>query len=126
LYTAFEQRRTGTHEAMQAAQRVVTFAASIQKQHVEASRQLLVTLAQLKEVLPENAKEGEALYRELLQTHPIYANIGAIGADGYLYASALPPQTNRLYLGDRAYFQAARDTLKFAVGEYQVGRPNPP
>jgi signal transduction histidine kinase len=122
LYTAFEQRRTGTHEAMQAAQRVVTFAASIQKQHVEASRQLLVTLAQLKEVLPENAKEGEALYRELLQTHPIYANIGAIGADGYLYASALPPQTNRLYLGDRAYFQAARDTLKFAVGEYQVGR----
>lgn len=122
LYTAFEQRKSAMREALQAAQRVVTFAASLQKQHVEASRQLLATLAELKETLPENAQEGERLFRELLQVHPIYANIGAIGPDGYLYASAVPPHTAPLYLGDRSYFQAARDTQKFAVGEFQIGR----
>src|SRR5439155_4418239 len=75
LYTAFEQRRLAMKEATSAAQRVVGFAAAAQRQHIEASRQLLVTLSQLKEVRPERASEAEALFRSLLQVHAIYANI---------------------------------------------------
>jgi hypothetical protein len=41
--------------------------------------------------------------------------------DGYVVASGLPT-TNRIYLGDRDYFKLARDTQKFAMGAYQVGR----
>ncbi len=121
LYTAFEQRRIAMKEAISAAQRVVGFAAAAQRQHLEASRQLLVTLSQLKEVRAGRAQEAEALFRNLLQVHAIYANIGAIDPDGYVFASALP-LTNRVYLGDRPYFRIARDTQKFAIGEYQVGR----
>ncbi|HXJ61763.1 MAG TPA: ATP-binding protein [Verrucomicrobiae bacterium] len=121
VYTAWEQRRAAMKEALLAAQRVVSFAASSQKQHVEASKQLLATLTQLKEVRPDHASEAEVLFRNLLQVHAVYANIGGIDADGYLFASALP-HTNRVYVGDRSYFQVARDTLKFAVGEYQTGR----
>jgi signal transduction histidine kinase len=121
VYTGWEQRRVAMKEALMAAQRVVSFAAASQKQHVESSKQLLATLAQLKEVHPARAAEAEALFRNLLQVHPVYANIGGIGADGYLFASALP-YTNRVYLGDRSYFQTVRDTQKFAVGEYQLGR----
>jgi len=121
LYTAFAQRRSGIREATASAQRIVRLAAAAQRQYVEASRQLLATFAQLKEVRPERAEEAAALFRHLAQVHPSYVNIGAIDPEGYVFASALP-LTNRLYLGDRTYFQIARDTQKFAIGEYQVGR----
>jgi len=121
VYTALDQRHSAKKEAIASAQRIVRLAASAQRQHVEASRQLLITLSQLLEVRPDRADEAQALFKNLLQVHPIYANIGAIDADGYVFASALPV-TNRLYLGDRSYFQLARDTHRFAVGEFQTGR----
>jgi signal transduction histidine kinase len=121
FYTAFSQRRAAEREAISSAQRIVRRAAAAQKQHLESSRHLLLTLSQLREVRPERAAEAESLFQSLLQVHPVYANLGAIDAEGYLFASAVPP-TNRLYLGDRPYFQSARDTAKMAIGEYQVGR----
>lgn len=121
LYTAIDQRRSATKDAIASAQRIVRLAATAQKQYVETSRQLLVTLAQLREVRPDRAAEAEELFRTLLPIHSIYANIGAIDPDGYVYASAVPA-TNRVYLGDRSYFKNARDTQKFAVGEFQQGR----
>lgn len=121
LYTAIDQRRQASKEAVASAQRIVRIAAAAQKQYVETSRQLLFTLAQLREVRPDHPDEAEALFRTLLSVHAIYANIGAIDADGYVFASAVPV-TNRVYLGDRSYFRAARETQKFAVGEFQTGR----
>ncbi len=121
LYTAFAQRKSAIREATASAQRIVRLAATAQRQYIEASRQLLATLAQLKEVRPERASEAEALFRSLVQVHAIYVNIGAIDPAGYTFASALPV-TNQFYLGDRTYFQIARDTQKFSIGDYQVGR----
>jgi signal transduction histidine kinase len=121
LYTAVDQRRAAEKEAIASAKRIVSLAAATQKQHVEAARQLLITLSQLRDIRPERAAEAEALFQSLLEVHAVYVNIGAIDPDGYLFASGLPA-TNRLYLGDRSYFQNARDTGKFAVGEYQIGR----
>src|SRR5262245_33170370 len=65
LYTAFAQRRSGIREATASAQRIVRLAAAAQRQYVEASRQLLATLAQLKEVRPDRAEEATALFRSL-------------------------------------------------------------
>jgi signal transduction histidine kinase len=121
VYTAFEQRRAAMREAKAAAQRTVAFAAAAQKQYLEAARQLLLTLSQLKEVRPDRAAEAEALFRNLLQVHPIYANIGAARLDGYVFASGLE-FTNRVYLGDRSYFKLAIENEKFGLGEYQIGR----
>src|SRR5262245_22855395 len=121
LYTAFAQRRSGIREATASAQRLVRLAAAAQRQYVEASRQLLRTLAQLQVRRPARAEEATALFRSLAQVHSIYVNIGGIDPKGYVFASALP-FTNQVYLGDRSYFQIARDTQKFAIGEYQVGR----
>ena len=121
LYTAVDQRRVAEKEAIASAQRIVRLAAATQKQHVEAARQLLITLSELRDIRPESAAVPGALFQRLLEAHAVYVNIGAIDADGYLFASGLPA-TNRLYLGDRSYFQLARETGKFAVGDYQVGR----
>ena len=121
VYSALNQRRESKKEAIASAQRIVRLAAATHKQHIEAARQLLLTLSQLREMRPDRAADAEALFQSLLQVHTVYVNIGAIDAEGYVFASGLPA-TNRVYLGDRSYFQVARDTGKFAVGEFQTGR----
>jgi signal transduction histidine kinase len=122
LYTAFDQRRTAKSEAAASAQRIARLASAAQRQHIEASRQLLITLSQLKEIRSvESAEDSQRLLQNLRQVHSIYANIGVIDRHGYLVASALDT-TNGVYLGDRTYFQLARDSGKFAIGEFQVGR----
>ncbi len=122
LYTGFEQRESARLDAEAAARRVVKLAASTQKQQVEATRQLLATLAQLPQVHPSRAAECAALFTNLLQIHGIYANIGAVDARGKLFASALPPAQPGLDYSDRSYFTNARTTGRFAGGEYQTGR----
>jgi signal transduction histidine kinase len=121
LFTGLEQRENARRDAEASARRVVKLAAASQKQHLEATRQLLATLGLLPQVRPERAEECQALFTNLLQLHPIYANIGALDAEGKLFASALPAPRG-LDLGDRVYFKIARDTGRFAVGEFQVGR----
>src|SRR6187200_2182885 len=59
VYTAFEQRRAAMKEARAVAQRTVSFAAAAQKQYLDAARQLLLTLSQLKEIRPERAADAE-------------------------------------------------------------------
>ena len=121
LYNAFEQRRAAMRDALVSSQRIVSFAAAAQKQHVEASRQLLSTLALLGEIRPDRAAEATVLFQNLLKVHAVYANIGAIDTNGVVYASGAPlPQ--RVSLRDTSYFRNARETLKFAVGEYEAGR----
>jgi signal transduction histidine kinase len=120
VYTATEQRSAAIVEARASALRLVRLAASGQKQHIEAARQLLATLAQLSEVRQTNSVACEQLFTNLLTLHRVYANIGIIGPDGYLVASGVPMR--RMFLGDRAFFIRARDTGKFTIGDYRVGR----
>src|SRR6185503_8533583 len=122
LYTGFEQRAVARADAEASAMRVVKLAAASQKQHFEATRQLLATLAQLPQVRPDRAADCQALFTNLLQLHQIYANIGGLDVHGKVFASGAPLPSPEVDLSDRTYFQLARDTGKFAVGEYQMGR----
>jgi signal transduction histidine kinase len=69
-------------------------------------------------VRPERARECQALLATLLQVHPVYANIVALDTNGSVFASAIP--TNYLQFDGVPLFKQARDTQKFAVGEYHV------
>lgn len=120
LYSGYEQLQTARRQAVEEARRLVRLAANTQRQHIESSRQLLATLSQLNEVHPERAEECSKLFASLLRVHKVYANIGAIDTNGYSFASAVPAP--RLFLGDRSYYTRARDTGKFALGEFQKGR----
>ncbi len=121
IYTAADQRRMAKADAIATAMRIVRTAAATQKQQIDSSKQLLITLTLLRDVRPERAEDAEFLFKNLITVHPGYANIGAIDPDGYVFASAVST-TNNTYLGDRPYFKAARDSRKLAVGAYQVGR----
>ncbi|HMC28187.1 MAG TPA: hypothetical protein VKM56_10400, partial [Verrucomicrobiae bacterium] len=90
LYTAIEQREAAIAEARASAVRIVRMATTGQRQHIEAARQLLTTLAQLSELRETNVAAADALFRNLLNLHPVYANFGIISPDGYLIASGAP------------------------------------
>jgi len=120
VYTAAEQRASAMEEARASALRMVRLAATGQKQHIEAARQLLITLAQLSEVRQTNVAACHALFNNLLTLHRVYANIGIIGNDGHVIASGIP--LRRAYLGDRGYFLRVKETMRFAVGDYEIGR----
>ena len=114
VYTAAQQRADAMEEARASALRMVRLAATGQKQHLEAARQLLITLAQLSEVRQTNVAACHALFKNLLNVHRVYANIGIIGADGRVVASGVPMR--HVYLGDRGYFLRVKETMRFAVG----------
>ena len=122
VYSAVEQRDAAKEEAIKAGLRVVGLAAANQKQQIEATRQLLQTLSQLKEMHPEKRLECEALLTNLLELHPVYANIVAIGADGFSFASAAP--VHHRDFRDQPVFKEARENLKFVVGEYRIDVPS--
>jgi len=121
IYTAIEQREQGMEAAREGALRVVRMAANNQEQLLEGTRQLLVTLSQLEEIQRQDRVACQSLFTDLVKSHPIYRNIGAIRLDGEVFASAmgLAGPTN---VANRSYFQSATSRLDFVVGEYDVER----
>src|SRR5439155_9854498 len=66
IYTAIEQRRQGMETAKEGALRVVRMAANNQDQLLEGTRQLLVTLAQFREIQSQNAAACQSLFTNIL------------------------------------------------------------
>src|SRR5262245_39361753 len=66
IYTAVEQRRQGVEHAATNALALVRIAAINQDQHLEATRQLLLTLTLLKEVRTQDRAACQALFTNLL------------------------------------------------------------
>jgi len=100
---------------------IVRNASERNKHYIEEGRQLLRVLSQLPQVRSKDFKACSLLFSEILKENPQYLNIGILGENGYLLASALPFE-KPIYAGDRPYFQRAIRTRKFTIGEYQVGR----
>ena len=132
FYTGMEQREAAIAEARASALRIVRMATTGQKQHIEAARQLLTTLAQLGEIRQTNVSAAEGLFRNLLNLHPVYANFGIISPDGYLIASGGPIR-RRVFLGD--HFVGCCDEMRqpvpvaplrhaLQVRSYTVALPN--
>jgi len=122
IYTAIEQRAEAIEDAKEDALRTVRLAANNQEHLIEATRQLLVTLAQIKDIQNLDAGACESIFTNILSLHPVYGNIGVIQLDGRLLASAAPGVENT-NLASRSFFQNATSRLDFVVGEYRV-RPS--
>ena len=121
LYTNLEERQLRKAQVQEHALRLSRIVSADHERLIEDARQLLVALARLPAVRDRNRAACSALFADLLTQHSSYANLAVIDADGNVFCSALP-MTGQVYAGDRAYFRHARETLDFAIGEYQVGR----
>lgn len=121
VYTTNEQRQFAASNVTTEALRITRLTAVDEEQLIQSTHQLLITLAQIPEVLSKDPHICNTFLANLRQKYPLYAIFGVIDANGYALCSS-PPLKKRIYLGDRLYFQRAFQTKKFAVGKYQVGR----
>ncbi|MBD2101369.1 PAS domain S-box protein [Leptolyngbya sp. FACHB-261] len=120
LHSASMQRRYAESRVRENLLRYTKFAAANQKQATEGTRQLLIALSELPQLREGNA-DCNRLLAKLLENYPAYTGFGVVDAKGNWICSA-PLTQQQVNVADRSYFQLARDTRDFAIGEYQIGR----
>ncbi|MBD1915036.1 MULTISPECIES: ATP-binding protein [Cyanophyceae] len=121
LYTAAVQRRTAAVESQENLLRLTKFAAAHQRQTSEGARQLLIALSQIPDLREGDAEACNQLLADLVEEYGAYAGFGVANRAGYIICST-STTTQPVYVGDRLYFQLARDSRDFAIGNYQIGR----
>lgn len=122
-YTAYQQRQQVAADVEERALSIVRGAAREQRQLISMTRQLLMSMAQLPAVRPDNRRVNVCsdILSMLRKPNPYYTNFGVATPDGEMFCSALPMH-KRVNITDRGYFQRALRSRDLGIGEYQVGR----
>jgi diguanylate cyclase (GGDEF)-like protein len=122
VYSAIERRASEERQARAELRRLVKLAAMQQWQVVEGARQMMVASSQILLTLLEDRKRCTQYFASLLaQNRERYHSMGLFRPNGELFCNAATWR-DKTYGGDRLYFRLARETGRFAVGEYQIGR----
>ena len=121
-YTTINQRRQAVNESERSALGLIRLTVEEQDQLVAATRQLLMSLAQLPAVRSADSGGGcSQTLAQLLKSYPYYTNLGVAAADGRVECSARPLR-QPVRIADRSYFRRVMRLRNFAVGDYQIGR----
>src|SRR5713101_6198150 len=122
VYSAVERRASEERQARAELARLVKLAAMQQWQVVEGARQMMVASSQILLTLLEDRKRCTQYFASLLaQNREMYHSMGLFRANGELFCNAATWR-DKAYGGDRLYFRLAKETGRFAVGEYQISR----
>ena len=117
VYSTVVQRRLGFEMASNETLQVVRLAGAEHDRLIDNARQLLLTLAQLREVRARDAESCQTLFDDLLKAYPAYANFGASDIEGNVFA-AVRPSSNFVNIAQADYFQKAIETEDFIIGDY--------
>lgn len=121
-YSTIERRAAAESASREELQRLVRLAAMHQWQVVEGARQMMVASSPIVASLLRDRRACTQYFAGLLgQNRAIYHSMGLFRADGELICNAATWR-DKVYAGDRLYFRLARETGRFVVGEYQIGR----
>jgi len=122
VYHALEQRASAEAQARVEIQRLVKLAAMQQREVVEGARQMLAASSQALAALNSDPRRCTEYFADLLRKNSAtYHSMGLFRADGELFCNAVTWRA-KIYGGDRLYFRLAKETGKFAIGGYQIGR----
>jgi diguanylate cyclase (GGDEF)-like protein len=122
VYSTLERRAAAETQARAEIRRLVKLAAMQQGQVIEGARQMMGASSQVLPALLRDPRGCSEFFVRLLRLNRgIYHSMGLYLANGELFCNAVTWR-DRIYGGDRLYFRLARETGKFAVGEYQIGR----
>ncbi|MGK2950806.1 MAG: bifunctional diguanylate cyclase/phosphodiesterase [Thiobacillus sp.] len=119
--TAIDQHRHLKADAQQSALTFARFAVNYHGSRVAETQRLLNLMAEMPQVRELKTQDCNTLLEELLFGNLNYANFGVIRTNGDVACSGVRPDAP-VNLADRAYFQAAMQTRRLSVGDYQVGR----
>jgi len=122
VYSALERRASEESQARAELVRLVRLAAMQQWQVIESARQMMGASSQILLTLLEDRQRCTQYFANLLaQNRNSYHSMGLFDESGYLLCNAATWK-DKVYSGDRLYFRLARETGRFSVGEYQIGR----
>ncbi len=121
INAAREARLRADAEVVAEAQRLARLVAFNQQRIFETSQQLLITLAHVDSLRdPGGQEECRALLLNLLHLNPLYANLGAIDAEGNVICSALKLPAP-LSVAQQAYFKKVSSGQAIAAGDFGAG-----
>ena len=122
VYSAIERRGSEERQARAELKRLVRLAAMQQLQVVEGARQMMVASSPILLTLLEDRQRCTQYFASLLaQNRKTYHSMGLFSESGDLLCNAATWR-DKVYGGDRLYFRLAKETGRFAVGEYQIDR----
>ncbi|HKW36460.1 MAG TPA: diguanylate cyclase [Burkholderiales bacterium] len=122
VYSALERRASEESRARAELVRLAKLAAMQQWQVVESARQMMVASQPILVTLLEDGRRCTEYFGNLLaQNRDSYHAMGLFDESGNLLCNAKTWRA-KVYSGDRLYFRLAKETGRFAVGEYQIGR----
>ena len=121
LHTASEERRRLAKDWNQRSQEMMELATREEGRVIGQTRQLLLVLAESSPVRSGSRRGCKKLLDEMFGSYPRYANLGVVGTNGMVLASARPmvepaSQTNR------PFFRRALATRAFAIGDFPDGQ----
>jgi signal transduction histidine kinase len=121
LYNTAEQEQLDAAAVQKDLSRLATLYAREERQLLEGSRQVLITLAAFLVLHHEDSQACSAFFADLIKDFRRYANFGAVKENGDVFCSAVP-LAEPISAGDRRWFQRVMQTGQFTVSGFQVGR----
>jgi signal transduction histidine kinase/CheY-like chemotaxis protein len=120
-YNDIAGRESREAEVREDALRLAQFASGELDRIVESGRAVLAALANLPAARDLNGVDCSDYVASLQKSFPQYAVIGALDLSGHPFCSSksIPAGSTA---ADREFFQKARDTGRFTVGQYLIGR----
>ncbi|MBI5585150.1 MAG: PAS domain S-box protein [Deltaproteobacteria bacterium] len=121
FYHHYDERNRAVDNAKLNARFLADQISHRQEQIIESTRQLLIGLARVPALRRGTPEEGSAFLAGLIKDYAFYSNMGTVGLDGRIMASALPA-ARTVNFSDREWFPRVLATGKFTVSDYLVGR----
>ena len=122
IHNGMDARLHGAQSAKTEAMRVAQLSAIELKQLIDAARQLLISVAQHREVRKNDLGYCSSLFTNLMKQYPQYAQFGVADMDGNVFCSSAPTSTDSVNVADHAYFWRTLTTRDFSIGNYQKDR----
>jgi signal transduction histidine kinase len=120
-YNEIAGRESREAEVREDALRLAQFASGELDRIVENGRAVLAALANLPAARDLDGVRCSDYVASLQKSFPQYAVIGAIDQSGHPFCSTISIPAGST-AADREFFQEARDTGRFTVGQYLIGR----
>lgn len=121
LLSANQGRETIAQEYQDEQFRLTQVIADHIRQHLEASDQLLFTLAQIPSIRAADLPVCNDILSHLLEQYPGYTNLWSVDLNGDSRCSALSVEPGSINIADQPWFQEALHTKSVTVGAYQPG-----
>lgn len=115
IYTYLSEKNQVVAHIRQDVLRIAQFAARDQEQLIERTRQLLLALSKLPEIVGTDSTACRNMLSDILEEYPRYTNLGVIRPDGQLFCSA-DGRPREASLVDQSWFRHSLKTKDFALG----------